>query len=152
MTAYTDYVKERMADMRDNGMSSPEKMKVIASEWRQGAQKPATKKAPKKKGPKKGGMLAGGQMLVGGGKNPKMSDCGCHKSKAEHKKATKGGAIANPHEFIYLENGVPLHPDMIGGGFWGDFWRGFKMPFEAIGKVASSPVGKIAMTVAPFIL
>jgi hypothetical protein len=41
---------------------------------------------------------------------------------------------------------------MMGSGFWKDFKRGFKMPFQAIAKGVNSPVGKATLAVAPFLL
>jgi hypothetical protein len=71
-------------------------------------------------------------------------------------KATKGrrgkGLMLAGGSAVHLENGVPLHPEMMGSGFWKDFKRGFKMPFQALARVANSDAGKATLAVAPFLL
>lgn len=173
MTAYTDFVKKRMAELKSNPASNPEKMKMIAQEWRGGS--PVSKKASttaknkatgkgKKGGALVGGALAGGELAGGAVPEP---PCACHKKKKGRgavampvSSVMKGGSVGKTTETIYLDNGVPLHPDMVGAGFFSgslsqvghDIWTGMKLPFQGIAKAVSSPIGRTALAIAPFVL
>lgn len=123
MTQYTEFVKLRMAELKSTDMKATEKMSLIAKEWRSSK----------------------GKIVMG------------KTSKKSVKSVKREKGVKN---VVYLENGVPLHPDMMGAGFFSgsfgdvmrDIWTGFKMPFEFIGKVAESPLGKVAMKVVPMVL
>lgn len=132
MPTYQQFVKTHLAKMKGSSLSQTEKIQHIAKLWKQhkGAGLPVTggkvskakKKTPMKEG--EGLAMTGGKVK----KNPK---------------GKKGGKLEEP---IILKGGMVLHPAMLGGAWYDDLWRGFKMPFEAIGKVAKvvEPVAKIA--------
>ena len=129
MTTYQQFVKSQMTKMRSSRLTPQQKMKKIGQLWRQSGHKATT-------GKRKATKATKGRKGRRGGSNLGLS----------------GGSLGLSGGRVALDNGVPLHPAMMGSGFWKDFARGFKMPFQAVADVAMSPVGKTALAVAPFLL
>ena len=73
-------------------------------------------------------------------------------SKGKQHTKGKGMNLTGGGDVIELDNGVLLHPDMIGEGFWSDMWDGVSKGVNSVAKVVTSPVGKAVMAVAPLIL
>ena len=127
MSEYQQFVKQAMQQMAGSNLSPQQKMKKIGAAWRKSGRATTKKRTNKKKTTRK----SGGAMALRGGSM-----------------GLRGGSAGH----IHLDNGVPLHPQMMGSGFWKDFAKGFKMPFQAIGKAANSDVGKAVMMAAPFLI
>lgn len=153
MSEYQKFVKKHLASMKGENMTQQEKMKAVAQMWRESG----------KSG--KGLSMGGGKLVLKGGKATKAKKGGKVKLNMTHymkeeggamlkggkvkktKKRTRKGGNIELEETIKLDNGMVLHPSMLGGAWYNDLWKGIKMPFEALGKVAKvvGPVAKMIL-------
>ena len=154
MSEYQQFVKQAMRQMAGSNLTPQQKMKRIGVEWRKSGRATTKKRATRKPATRK--RKTGGALGLQGG---------AAKSRKTRKPATrkrKGGAMGlqggaalglyGGSGHIQLDNGVVLHPDMLGSGFWQRFQHTFAKPIKAVNKAARSPFGKLALTALPFML
>ena len=129
MSEYQKFVKKHLASLKGQSMSQQEKMSAVAQMWRES-------------GKSKGGKvvsLAGGKVK----KSIRKSKKGGSTLQGEEMGGTvlmKGGKLKLKGGNVVLNNGMVLHPSMLGGAWYNDLWNGIK------------DVAKIAIPIAKMIL